>query len=144
MRDWAQIKKVCSIAIIVSVQTLTDDIIGVEPSPSVEYVDACRYRARASSSSSSTGSWEEYFDAVEYQPASHSPRPFNVIPPTTALSSPLNASAPEFIPNPPEVPVAKEWEIEPGFFTPSRSSPFSTFLPHSKTDRTIRNGRHQE
>lgn len=118
---------------LTGVQTLTNDIIGVETSPSVEYVDAFRYRARASSSSS-TRSSEEYFDAVEYEPASHSPRSFNVIPPETALSLSLKSSEPEFVPNPPAALVVKEWGVELGFFASSKRLHSLVFFLLSKTN----------
>lgn len=102
--------------IIIGLETLTDYIIELKLSTSVEYVDASKYRARASSSSSSTGFSEEFFDAVECQPGSAPPGSSNVISPTATLYSPLKASAPEFIPKPPTDAVAKEWQVEPSFF----------------------------
>lgn len=107
------------LCILIGPETLTDDIIELKPSTSVKYVDASEYRARASSSSSSTGFSEGFFDAVEYQPASAPPGPFDVISPTATLYSPLNASAPELIPKPPRAPVANEWQVEPSFFASS-------------------------
>lgn len=105
--------------ILNGLETLTDDIIELKPPTSVEYVDASKYRARASSSSSSTGLSEEFFDAVEYQLASAPPGSFNVISPMATLCSPLNASAPEFISKPPTAAFSKERQVEPGFFASS-------------------------
>lgn len=118
--------------ILIGLETLTDGILELKPPTSVEYVDASKDRARASSSSSSTGFSEEFFDAVEYQPASAPPESSNTISPPATLYSPLNASVPEFIPKPPTAPVAKEWQIEPSFFASSKSSSCSSFLPHTQ------------
>lgn len=118
--------------ILIGLETLTDDILELKPPTSVEYVDASKDRARASSSSSSTGFSEEFFDAVVYQPASAPPESSNAISPTAILYSSLNASAPEFIPKSPTAPIAKEWQIEPSFFASSKPSSCSLFLPHTQ------------
>lgn len=113
---WGQNHKGEQNCILIGLETLTDYIIELKPSTSVEYVDAAKYRARASSSSSSTEFSEEFFDAVECQPVSAPFGSFNVISPTATLYSSLKASALELVPKPPTDAVAIEWQVEPSFF----------------------------